>query len=226
MKKVIVFTLLVITTAPLFAQSNQDRRLDSLKLALNKEKTDIGRVKALTRIGSLYGYGSGMENDDSSRKYAQQALQLSKRIGYTKGEIDARLVMERYFNQTGNYPEALQTALENIKKIEMAGDSNQLFRQTTLFVWIYNGIGNYKMALHFGEKLRQLVNSGILKDSSTIKTYYEVVYLLLGNTYSALQQPDSALHYWVLCYKNGLKNSENFVGYLDPIQFGKGDVGG
>jgi signal transduction histidine kinase len=222
MKKIFISLLVILSTINLYAQN---KRVDSIKLLLGKEKTDTGKVRLLTQIGGMYGYGAGMENDDSSRDYAQRALQLSKKIDDTKGAIRARLVMESYFNQTGNYPEALQTALENLKEIEQAGDSTELFRQITLFVWIYNGIGNYKMALHYGKRLQELANSGTFKDTATTRRHNEVVCLLLGNTYSDLQQPDSALYYWNLCYKNGLKSSEKSAGFLSPLQFGKENDG-
>ena len=206
MKKIILFFLIHFAAAHVCAQNANTVLVDSLKTLLSEEKTDTTKVAFLVNIGSMYGYAYGIDNEDSAFKYGQEALKLSKTTGYIKGEIWAQIVMERYFINTGNYTAALQTALENKKRIELSGDSSQLFRQMSSFIVIYNSIGNHKMALYYGKRQHELVESGVFKDSLQIKLYEEVVYLLLGITYASLNQPDSALHYWLLCYKNGLRH--------------------
>jgi len=206
MKKIILFVLILFAAANVCGQNPNTILVDSLKTLLSKEKTDTTKVAFLVNIGSMYGYAYGIDNEDSAFKYGQEALKLSKTAGYIKGEIWGQIVMERYFINTGNYTAALQTAIENKKRIELSGDSSQLFRQMSSFIVIYNAIGNHKMALYYGERQHELVESGVFKDSLQIKLYKEVVYFLLGGTYASLNQPDSALHYWLLCYKNGLKH--------------------
>jgi two-component system NtrC family sensor kinase len=206
MKKTILFVFILFTVASLCGQNPNVILVDSLKTLLSKEKTDTTKIAFLVNIGTMYGYAYGMDDEDSSFRYGQDALKLSKTIGYIKGEIYAQLVMERYFINTGNYTAALQTALENKKSIELFGDSSQLFRQMSVLIGIYGSIGNNKMALYYGKRQYELVNSGVFKDSLQIKLYEEANYFLLGGAYASLNQPDSALHYWLLCYKNGLKH--------------------
>lgn len=206
MKKIIPSVFVLLSVATLYGQNPNAILVDSIKTLLSKEKTDTTRIEYLVNIGSMYGYAYGIDNEDSSFRYGEEALKLSKSIGFTEGEIYAQLVMERYFINTGNYTASLQTALENKKRIELSGDSSQLFRQMSLFIVIYGSIGNSKMALYYGKRQHELVESGVFKDSLQKKLYEEAVYFLLGNTYSGLNQPDSALHYWLLCYKNGLKH--------------------
>ena len=110
MKKIIVSFLILFVAANVFGQV---KIMDSLKLKLSEEKTDTGRIKLLIDIGSQFGFGRA--RNDSSFLYLQQALDLSQKIKYTKGEISARYNMTNFLSSTGNYPEALKLALYNLK---------------------------------------------------------------------------------------------------------------
>ena len=205
MKKIMVFIFIIFTVTNLYAQ---DKITDSLKLALRKEETDTNKVNILVRISNMYSHGSMIKNNDSSWKYANQASDLSQRIGYVKGERAARFAMAGYFLETGNYPEALKASLKNIKDIERSGSFKELYYQSRLLNWIYNSIGDNKMALQYAEKLREMANSAALKDSGTESSYGQIAYLNLSNTYFNLNQQDSGLYYLSLLYKNALKDNE------------------
>src|SRR6185437_10801632 len=217
MKKLITFIFVIFSITNLCAQN---KVTDSLKLLLSKEKTDIGRVNLLSEIGSMYGYGSGMRKDDSSRAYAQQALDLSKKIGYHKGEINAALVMVRYYTFSGNYSKALETSLQVKKLIEQFHDTAAMFRQTRSLLMIYNQLGSYKMALKYGKEMQRLINSESYKDSAEIKLYTLQADLLIGNTYGGMNLPDSTIHYWSLCYKNSLKYKSSGMATVSAINIG------
>src|SRR5665213_650846 len=133
MKKLITFIIVIFSVINLYAQ---DKVTDSLKLLLSKEKTDTGRVKLLLEIGSRFGFG--MEKNDSAIWYLEQAQNLSKRIHYAKGESNANFDMARHLFSSGNYPEALTLSLQNLKQSDQLRDTNILFFQTRLLVWIYN----------------------------------------------------------------------------------------
>jgi len=74
MKKILISLLVILGTINLYAQN---RRVDSLKLLLAKEKTDTGKVKLLLEIGGRFGFG--LAKNDSALWYLQRALDLSKK---------------------------------------------------------------------------------------------------------------------------------------------------
>ena len=111
MKKIIVFILVLFTTGNLYAQ---DKVADSLKFLFSKETTDTGKVKLLVQLSKGFGFGR-LVSKDSSLAYLQQAIDLSKKINYTKGLISARQELTYTLDFTGNFPQALKSALENLK---------------------------------------------------------------------------------------------------------------
>jgi len=192
MKKLITFILVIFSITNLYAQ---DRVTDSLKLLLGKEKTDSGKIKLLIEIGGRFGFG--LAKNDSSLWYLQQALNLSKKNNYPKAEYRAEQHIAYYLFQTGNYPEALKLALQNIKKAQKLNDKGTEFFQTRLVMWIYSSIGNYKNALQYGEKLRLLASVLSLNNPVAVP-YSAIVYNNLALVYSSLGMLDSALHYYNL----------------------------
>ncbi|HET7117160.1 MAG TPA: ATP-binding protein [Hanamia sp.] len=199
MKKLITFILVIFSVTNLHAQRIST---DSLKLLLSKEKTDTGRVNLFTAIGGRFGFG--MMKNDSSMWYLEQAQNLSKRIHYTKGELNANFNMAKYLFFSGNYPGALTLSLQNLKQSEQLRDTNILFFQTRLLVWIYNRLEDNENALRFAKKMSSIANSGFqIQDS--ILNYRTMSDAMLGTAFSNAGKLDSALRYQSLVYKYALK---------------------
>ncbi|KAA9037990.1 hypothetical protein FW778_14575 [Ginsengibacter hankyongi] len=200
-KKLITFILIIFSVSNLFAQN---KKLDELKLQLSKEKTDTGRIKLLINMGRL---GFGRAKNDSALWYLQEALALSKKIHYRKGEIYARQEMTNFLRYTGNYPEALKMSLENLKIDEQYHQYDALFYQTRLIGWIYGSMGDNKKQLDYSKKLEVLAHSGSYKGSGQ-KITTTTADNCMALAYSSLHVWDSALHYQLLIYKSALKNED------------------
>jgi signal transduction histidine kinase len=220
MKKIIISVLAIFFTIHLSAQNKEDKIIDSLKLAFSKEKTDTGKVNILVETSRMYSHGSMYKNNDSSWKYLNLAMNLSKRIGYARGERHASFDMAEYFFETGNYPEALKIALQNLNDIQQSGDIHELFYEARQLNWIYNSIGNGTKALEYAKKLNEIADSPELHDSATIRLYKQMAYLNLGGTYFDLNQQDSGLYYLSLLYKNALKDNDTQFRALVTHQMG------
>ena len=96
----------------------QHRILDSLRIQLvNAKKEDTSRVLALSDLADYFGF----VQFDSCLSYATQAFELSKKLRYLFGEFRAYRSKFFAFNCYGNYPMALDAAL-NIQNV-----SDQLF---------------------------------------------------------------------------------------------------
>ena len=102
MKKAIAFAVVIFCVTNLYAQTNV---ADSLKQLLKTEKKDTSRAMLLTDLA--YAYLNS--KPDTTLLLAQQALSISKKEGYTKGEAESLNRMGNVFLTTGNYEEVLLT---------------------------------------------------------------------------------------------------------------------
>ncbi len=82
-KKITCFILIIFTVV---AGYTQNKKIDSIKLLLQQEKTDTGKIQKLIFLGDTYL----RQSSDSALMYFQEALSWSSRIGYVQGEIEAR----------------------------------------------------------------------------------------------------------------------------------------
>jgi signal transduction histidine kinase len=227
MKKLITFIIIIFSVTNLCAQN---KKIDELKLQLSKVKTDTGRIKLLINMGSRFGFGQA--KNDSALWYLQEALELSKKIHYHKGEIYARQGMANFLRYTGNYPEALKLSLENLKTAEQYHQYDALFYQTRLIGWIYGDMGDNKKCLEYAKKLAVLAHS---KDYKAYEeTYTATANNCISMAYLELNMLDSGLHYrhlvyqfalkkkdpqWLLLAANGLGNSYAKKGNTDSAFF-------
>lgn len=200
MKKILIFLFAILGTINLHAQNN---RVDSLKLLLAKEKTDTGKVKLLNEMGS--GFGFGHLRNDSSLLYSRQALELSQKVGYSKGELEARFNMTNYLFQTGNYSKALELSLYNLKMAKELQDMQTIFLQTRVIGWIYGRMGDKKKELEYEKKLAPLAPLIPVKDSVERETFIWIANNVMAMAYSDLDNQDSALHYLQLVYEGAIR---------------------
>src|SRR4249919_3464764 len=105
MKKACCFLSLFLMTLFLSAQQNKN---DSLRHLLFVSKEDISKVNLLNQLSRNFNDS----NPDSNLFYGLQALELSRKINYNKGEIDALLSTCAGFSLSGNYSKALENGLE------------------------------------------------------------------------------------------------------------------
>jgi len=200
MKSFVLSVLIISSAVQLQAQN---RPLDSLKLLLAKEKTDTGKVNLLNEMGSRFGFGK--LRNDSSLWYSQQALELSQKANYPKGEIKARFNMTNYLFQTGNYPEGLKLSLYNLKMAEKYRDMETFFLQSRLIGWIYGSMGDKKKQLQYERQLSSLAPLVPVTDTSDRETLIWIANNVMAMAYSDLNMRDSMLHYLQLVYEGAKK---------------------
>jgi two-component system, NtrC family, sensor kinase len=214
MKTFITCILIIFTTALLYGQND---KADSLKSALSKEKTDTGRVKLLLRIGSSFGYG--FAKNDSALWYLNEALDLSKKINDKKGEMTARESMGRYFYTAGNFREALEMLLQNLKEEKQIADTTGIFFTMKDLMKTYRILKDYNQEFDYAKKAEALLLSGYFKDSIQIYTLSTVYLNHMASVCDGLGKPDSAHYYWILSYQSFLKSKET-----DGIAVGAGNL--
>jgi signal transduction histidine kinase len=182
MRRVIkLFFLLLI---PVFS-NEQTIVADSLKQLLKTEMKDTIRVNLLVNLAITYQYSK----TDTALLLAQQALSLSKKTDFTKGEALSLNRIGSIFNITGNYPRALKLNLEALKKYEALRDKEGIAKALANIGNVYSSQGDYRQSINYTSKALAISES--MSDQRSI--LYRIVNL--GDGYEKLNLLDSARYY-------------------------------
>ena len=211
MKKLVTSLLIIFSFTKLCAQ-NKIR--DSLEALLGTEKTDTGRFYLFKNIGKEISYTSVKK--DSATWYFQKALDLAKKINYTKGEIEVQLDIAENFYYTGNLPQALSVSLHYIKQAEEFKDTSDLFYLYRLANWIYSDMGDVHSALDYVKKMNLLVKSGFYK-GNIYQNHEQITNASFSMVYSGLHKLDSALYFESLIYQYALETKDEQFLVLSPF---------
>src|SRR6186713_2114080 len=138
MKKVSCCLFLFLVTLFLSAQQNKN---DSLSQLLVTAKEDTSKVNLLNQLSRNFNESK----PDSNLFYGLQALELSRKINYNKGEIDALLNTSAGFTFSGNYSKALENALDALTKSEAIHNDPQIAHSFVAIGNIYSIKEDHKM---------------------------------------------------------------------------------
>ena len=181
MRKCIGFITAIFLFTHLFAQHG----IDSLRQLLMHAE-DTTRINLLNRISANYVES----RPDSTLKYANDALTLSKQTNYNKGEIEAMRNLGWAFLMAGDYSKALEYSLEALKKSEVLGDKKLIAGCINAIGGVYSFQGDYRQALPYALKNREIYEE--------IHSDHDLAGALsnAGNTYYNLNQLDSSRIYF------------------------------
>ena len=98
---------------------SQDKYIDSLKLVLLSAKEDTIKVY---KLGELFTLLQNKGNTIKGLVYAEEALSLSKKIKFKKGEALAIQYIGLVYYDHGNYAEAIKNLYNALKLQEEIGD--------------------------------------------------------------------------------------------------------
>jgi two-component system, NtrC family, sensor kinase len=172
--------------------------LDGLHDQLNQaKKEDTTRVIALCSLADYYGF----IQSDSCFFYASQSAKLSQKLNFIYGEYLTYLATFHGFNTQGNYPMALQAALDYLKTSEeLKNERPEVLSQA----YYTMGLLNREMANYEEAKLQF---QKAIQWQETIGQPMEEVYASYSQTaivFAALKHLDSALWYAQKGYSLGL----------------------
>lgn len=232
------FLSLAVTAMLSLSVVAQNASIDSVKQKLRVEKNDTLRIVQLGVIARLYKE----INPDSTYRYANQMLQLSRKLGYRIEESVALGEMGYALLNLGNYPRSLQDLLHAISIAEDPATEQHVLSRTVppydeyldrgkppflqrLAVLskvqqyasiLYNNSMNFKKALQYSLKAVPYA------EESTNSPILIINYITLGRTYMHLNKPDSAL----LIFEKGnrLSVESNDRRYLGSILLNTGRV--
>ncbi|MEO8150106.1 MAG: adenylate/guanylate cyclase domain-containing protein [Bacteroidia bacterium] len=166
--------------------------LDSLSEQLKHATDDTMRVKI------LYQLSENSPTDSGNLFYAEQVLELAKKINYQKGIADALNNIGYVYSNRGDNSEALQLHEQSLKIGEEIGDKEGVAITLNNIAYIYQMIGDIKKSLTYNERS--------LKIREEINDKKGIAYSLnnIANIFSDQGDYDKALEYM----SRGLKISE------------------
>ena len=198
MKKIISTSFAFFVFFHLSAQQNIN---DSLRRLLIVAQEDTAKVKLLNQIAGRFVES----RPDSNLFYANQALDLSRKISYTKGEIAALLNTTAGFTLSGNYAKALENSLMALKKSEDIHNDRLLAHSFFTIGYIYSVQEDRRMAIPYQLKATEVYEK--LHDTLNVANNL----INTGVSYRELNEFDSANRSFNKSFELSLllKNEEN-----------------
>ena len=162
-----------------------ERERDSLKQALQNEKTDTGRVLTLANLSFTYFESK----PDTAMALALEALSLAHRTGFEKGEAISLNRIANVYDALANYPKGMEVLLQALKINEKINNQDGIQRNYNNIGVIYIDQEDFRQALYFLLKAKEL--GGKIKDKKPITS----TLVNLGVVYQRLKIYDSARLY-------------------------------
>ena len=144
---------------------SQTNKLDSLRQALAKSKTDTGKINTWNEIANEYVYTS----QDSAEYYANKSKEFSIKIKYKFGEYKAISTLGSTAYLVGKSQEAILFLLKYLPNIEMYAKNDTTFKVQKFLGNYYNVIGNNYFVLGS-------IDSALVKYKATFKIFSKINY--------------------------------------------------
>jgi len=215
MRKLLLYFLFVLILCfCYFALPAQQRKIDSLKALISKDKADTNKINHLNRASDEY---KKVGNYDSSLHYSHAAMQLAQTLKFNNGIANAYNCIGNVYNNQGNYPEALKNYFASLKIKEKIRDKHGIAALYNNIGIVYDKQGNYPEALknYFASlKIREEINDkhGIAGSYNNIG----FVYYYQGNYIEALKNYLSSLRIFeTIGDKHGIATSYGNIGEVN-----------
>jgi len=217
MRKTAALTLLLFT---LFTANAQKKRIDTLRVALSKAKTDSMRYRALINLSATYY----LPNPDSAIIFGQQGYLLAKKNNWALKEAQC---LNNIANDYGVLADYVKSVQFYFKAVKIAGELNDLYLMSV----VNDNIGatyiqqlDYKKALPYFRLAQKQSNTFILSHKLLFKhkRHRAILYENTGECYLYMQQADSAEYYLNLSYNDCKKL--NLTDVIGNVQRDLGEV--
>lgn len=149
MKKIILLLLVTLISGYTNAQTGNR---DSIKQMLLNDKQDTSRVLTLANLSFTYIDSK----PDTMMILALQALELSRKISFVKGEAVSLNRIGGAYNSFGNYLKALDCFLQALKINEKINNLEDKQRNLANIGLIYANQEDYRQALEYYFKAKPI----------------------------------------------------------------------
>jgi tetratricopeptide (TPR) repeat protein len=204
MKTILITFFLVCSGMTCFSQNRQEQ-IDKLKHQLAISKPDTNQVNILRGLCLAYR----QVKPDSALFFSVKALDLSRKLNFTKGEVDALLNLSAISRIQGDVAKSLKYLLMALGIIEQKAP---LMDKSN----IWNGIGLIYLDIKDHPKALEYFRKALLSTESSI---YGLVLMNMEQAFISSNQLDSALHYAQKSYNWGKKKFPNYTNYRERQNF-------
>jgi hypothetical protein len=132
----------------------QNRHIDSLNQVIKQTKnTDTNKVHALVDLAAIYYH----DNLDTSQVLINEALKLSKKNKFIRGEGFSNTALSGYFFQKGELDSALIYANKGAKILESINDKSHVLAAYNNMALVYNNMQKPLKAIEIYLKIFDLI---------------------------------------------------------------------
>jgi len=217
MKKTATLTLLLFT---LFTANAQKKRIDTLRLALSKAKTDTLRFNTLYKLTQAYYF---LPNPDSTVIFGQQAWLLAKNNNWVRNQERCIGSLANVYGDIGDYVKAISFYFKALKIEEELKELDEIANLNDNIAATYIQRGDYKKALPYSQiALKDINTFDLTHKSADDKDFRVAMYVNIGVCYLGKSQPDSAEYVLNLAYDDVKKF--NLTDNSGTIQYELGEV--
>ncbi|HEV8081889.1 MAG TPA: ATP-binding protein [Chitinophagaceae bacterium] len=185
MKNIISIVFFLLTIQVVCAQQNE---IDSFRNIISKQRKDTTEVNAITAIAWFYIF----MNPDSAIIIAKEAVDLARKLNYSKREGDALNALGEASHTTGDFPQALE-ALFNALRIGREIKDKEIESNSLDFIGIaYVDLGEYRQGLNYLYQAKEINDKSSLREA---KKFTGFRFSNIGHAYEKLGKKDSALFF-------------------------------
>jgi len=178
----LILVLVIIFSIPVFGQQEVYKDVPSLLQRLSIATTDTARILLKCSLGEAYR----SNNPDTSLLLSNEALSVSQKLDFKKGEIRALLVLCVLYREKGDLPYALELGLRALK---MAEEEKLAYDQVYSLIRVavvYIAVKDIPEGIMYLKKADDL-----LKDHYD-DFQWSVVQYFMGDAYEQLNDLDAA----------------------------------
>jgi two-component system NtrC family sensor kinase len=183
MKSCYVTILLLLSNLMIAVSQTSHYLADSLKRVLTQTSADTTRVSLLTNLARVYRF----YNPDTALILTQQALLLSRKLNFTRGEVRALNVFGSMMQSLGEYPKALEFEFEALSISKKSHDREAEATSLAFIGSVYIQLTGYQQGLLY---LQQA-----LKINECPQTTIVLALSGIGDGYEKMNHLDSASFY-------------------------------
>lgn len=192
MKNIILCLFICLCTIHNHGQTNVK---DSLQNLLKREKQDTSKVMLLAQLSFIYA----SNKPDTAMLLALEALTLSQRMGFIKGEAVSLYRIGWAYNNLGNSSKSMEYSIKSLRLNEKINNLEGIAISLNNIGNIYREKGEYRQAIDFFIKSKELNEQLHNREGVAVNIGN------LGRSYLGLMQYDTARVYAQQAYETASK---------------------
>ncbi len=187
MKNIFLFFLLFFGFL-FISKAQNSKQIDSLVQILGKLPNDTTKIHTLIKISQLY---INIKDTIYTKKYAEEALNLSNQLQFVKGKTDALYLLGIYFINKNREAQALPFFQQSLEVAQSINDKNAITRG---LYWVSDT--QMKMA-NYVEALKSMFEQiKHLEEDTSKRVLVSRTYNMIGKVYEIQRNFDKTLEFY------------------------------